>query len=772
MMIKFAFVVVSVKDYPRRGIAFHADWFDALAGTIKDYWRDMSGGRIQLYLSRYPDLELQMSKEDKDKLSAPDLINAIRAAGNDRGDPFGDDEHLIAIMDDNSSSGVTVTDPVLATVDIDAAILCHEMGHFFQHLNKVDSSHADSLPRFLLLEYGDPTCIMGAEGGKYSYPEPTLVLAGSAGHEDAGPAMCPPMTVRTGWLDEGNPNAVVDVTPTLPVDVQLDRWTGAPPSGHAGRPSVAIVDDHAPDCDRIYLSLRSPQSRWDGGFPPAPGGAPGTATVVAQELLGNGATLLLNTCPSVTGSWMRLGRAPLRIDIRDGSHDSVVIRVTADPWRNWTPLTTPNGQPVHRVAAVARLDAIDLFVIADDGLVYTLPFRNGMWQSWQLLTGAGFPLNAGIAVASTTPDTMDLFVVGTDRQIRHHHFGPAGWDEAWPVIAGGDLDERSGLAAAPNGRGRVELFASTVGGRVVHTTVTGGVAGDWEDLPALPTAHAVAANTLADGVIQVHAVTEGANDLRLFSITSTRGVWETGWFNHGQVPLADRAAVASVTPASGSAFLIGSDNPMFVRSFKTGAWLGTATYVDGLTLGPDSSIAAVSRDPRSIDVAAVGADGSLHVISASSDPNFVPANRQTLRTYEAMLIHGGAFVSALPFGFQSPTLWNTEQVPGPAEKFMIHELQDASETVGGKQVTKTLVAVQAVNGKFVTAESGGGSMLIARADKVGNWEMFKLFTHPQNGDFRVFQALGGHAWRADGDGGGLVDCRGVTPLGWEEFAVV
>jgi hypothetical protein len=180
----------------------------------------------------------------------------------------------------------------------------------------------------------------------------------------------------------------------------------------------------------------------------------------------------------------------------------------------------------------------------------------------------------------------------------------------------------------------------------------------------------------------------------------------------------------------------------------------------------------VSRDPRSIDVAAVAADGTLHVISASPDPNFVPANRQTLRTYEAMLIHGGAFVSALPFGWGPLTLWNTQQVPGPAEKFTIHELEDASETVAGKQVTKTLIAVQAVNGKFVTAESGGGSMLIARADKVGNWEMFKLFTHPQNGDFRVFQALGGHAWRADGDGGGIVDCRGVTPLGWEEFAVV
>ena len=771
-MIKFAFVVVWVSDSQRRGVPFHTAWFDALAKTVRDYWRDMSGGRVQLFLTLYADLELKMTAADKAKLSASELIDAIRAAGHDRGDPFDDDEHLLAIMDDMSSSGITVTDPILATVDVDAAIMCHELGHFFQHLNKVGGSHAGFMPGYKLFEYGDPTCIMGAEGAKYSFQEPTLGLAGSPGHDDAGPAMCPPMTVRTGWLDEGSPHVAVDVTHTMPADVQLATWVGAPPPGHLGPPSVAVVDDHAPDGDRVYVSLRSPHSRWDSGFPPAPGGAPDTATIVAQESTSNGSTLLLGTCPSVTGAWMRLGRAPLRVDVRDGSHDSVVVRVSADPWRNWTSLTTPGEQRVHRVAAVARLDLVDLFVIADDGLVYTLPFRNGMWLQWELLPGAAFAPTAGIAVASTAPDTMDLFVVGTDRQVRHHHCGPAGWEAAWPVVAGGDLDERSGLAAAPNGRERVELFASDAGGRVVHTTVVGGAGGDWVPLPPLPVAHAVAANTLADGVLQVHAVTEGAGDQRLHSITSTNGAWEPTWFHHGQAPLADRAAVASVTPASGSAFLIGSDNPMFVRTFKTGAWLGSSTLVDGLTLGPDSSLAAVSRDPRSIDVAAVAADGTLHVISASPDPNFVPANRQALRTYEALLIHGDAFVSALPFGFGQLTLWNTQQVPGPAERFTIHELADESETVDGKLVTKTLVAVQAVNGKFVTAESGGGSVLMARADKVGNWEMFKLFTHPQNSDFRVLQALGGHAWRADGDGGGLVDCRGVTPLAWEQFQIV
>lgn len=770
MMLNFAFVVVSVAGAHRPGPPLIREWFDALAPIVRDYWRGMSGGRVQLFLSLHADVELPMNQDAKNALSAGELVNAIRAAAQNQGAPFDDDEHLIAIIDDDDSgAGTTATDPLVGAVYVDAAVVCHELGHFFQHLNKVNGTHADSQPGFQLVEYGDPTCIMGAEGAKYSYRDPTL--AAVPGHESTGPALCPPMTVRTGWLEEGNPGAVADLTHTLPVDVQLDTWIGAPPPDHPGRPWVAIVDDHAPDGDRLYLSLRSPQLRWDLGFPPAPGGAPGTGRVVAQEMLGSGATLLVKSCPSVTGASMRLGRAPLRVEVRDGSHESVVLRVSADPWRTWTPLTTPGGQPVHRVAAVARLDAIDLFVIAHDGLVYTLPFRYGVWQQWEHLPGAGFSLTAGIAAASTDPNTIDLFVVGTDNQIRRHHLGPAGWDEAWPIIAGENLDQHSGLAAASTGRDRVELFATSIDGRVVRTAVIAGAGGGWDALPPLPVAHAVAANTLADGVIQVHAVTEGANDQRLYSIESPHGSWGAGWFNHGQVPLADRAALAAVSPSSGRAFLIGADNPMFVRTFKNNTWPGTATVVDGLTLGPDSSLAAVSREPRSIEVAAIAADGTLHVISSSPDPNFVPANLQLIRSYQALMIHGGAFLSALPFGWGPLTIWNTQQVPGPAEHFVIHELEDASETIAGKLVTKKLIAVQAVNGKFVTAESGGGSMLIARADKVGNWEKFKLFDHPQNSDFRVIQALGGHAWRADGDGGGLVDCRGLTPLGWEQIAV-
>lgn len=771
MILKFAFVVVAVRDADRPGPHFHTEWFEALSKVVRQYWLDMSGGRVDCRFALHADVILSMSQAEKDKLSAADLISAVRAAAAGDANPFDADEHLIAIVDDPSSGGgVTSTDPIVAAVDIDAALVCHEMGHFFQHANGVDGTHADTWPFFLPLEYGDETCIMGVEGGKFSYLEPSLDLAGAPGHQEAGPAMCPPMTVRTGWLDEGNPAAVTDLTHSMPIDVQLDSWTGAPPPGHAGRPTVAIVDGHAPDADRIYLAYRSPRNRWDQAFPSLDG-RPGTGMIVAYELLDNGATVQLNRCAASAGSWMRLGRAPLRVDVREGGAlGPALIRVTEDPWRNWAELATPNGQPVRRVAAVARHDAIDLFVIADDGRVYTRPFRNGMWlNTWELLDGAAVTTTAGIAVASTAPDSMDLFVVGTDNDLRHHHYGPEGWHPDWPVVPGdGRLDQNSGLAAAVTGD-HLTLFATAVDGRVISRRFPADPDG-WQEMPWLPAAHRVAANTLADGIVQVHAVTEGANDMRLFSTVGTRGVWQ-GWFNHGVTPLDDRAAVASATVGTGRSYAVGAANPMFVRTFDKSHWVGGATTVDGITFGRDTSLAAVSREPRSVDVAAIDEHGKLWVISASPDPNFVPADKQTWKTYGARLTHSDIFVSALPLPLDGRRwLFNNQQVvPGPAEQFTIHELQDAGDGGG----PKILVAVQSgANGKFVTAENGGGNALIARGDRVGHWEMFKMFRHPMNPNAKVFRALGGHCWRSQGDGGAMVDCRAIEPKGWEEFLVL
>jgi hypothetical protein len=770
---KFVAVVVWAKDAARPGPVLTGEWLDSVGALVSSYWWDMSGGRQSVTWRVHEPVELSQNQQEKDALSAADLVTAIRQAAADQGQAFGDDEHLVAIIDDeNGGVGVTETDPVIDATYATQALICHEMGHFFQHLAGNLGTHADTYLGYQLVDYGDPTCIMGVEGGKWSYREAALVIAESADHEFVGPAMSPPMTVRTGWLDEGNPAAVQNITSSLPTNVQLDVWRGAPRPGYAGRPCVAIVDGLAPGGDRLYFALRSPRAGWDKGFQPAPGGPPDTASIVAYELTGAGATLNLGACPATRGSWMRLGMAPLRIDVADGGDTSVVIRASFDPWRNWSPIDTPGGQPVHKVAAIARLDTADLFVLAADQTVWTRPFRNGFWRDWTELAGATFAPTAGMAAATSSIDTIDVFVVGPDDRVWAKHCGPAGWDDGWVPLDTPGLDQSASLAATATSRDHVELFATDAEHRVVHWTVIGQVADGLEGLPPLPPVNSVAANTLGDGSVQLHAVTEGAGDGRLWSTRDQHGLWDQPWFNHGQTPLDPQAELAAVTEGSGTAFVMAADTPLYVRAFSAG-WIGPAAGVDGLDLRPDCSLAAISRDLRSIDVFAVKPDGTLAAITRSPEVGASLIGAQSLRNYPALMVHNDTwFVSAQHLPLDSRlTLWANTQVPGPAERFTIHELQRITETVGDQQLIKTMVAIEAVNGKFLTAEKGGNNFVFARGEAVRDWEKWRLFPFPGNSTFTAIQSINGYYLSADGDGGGLVMCTGQRPERWERFII-
>lgn len=345
----------------------------------------------------------------------------------------------------------------------------HEMGHAFQHLAGHPGGHASSPTPFSSIEYNDPTCVMGYEpgpggSGRYAFKDSQFDLLGAGGkidavHSDVGPGMCPPKTVRCGWLDEGNPSAVRNLTGSLSQPAALTRWTGAPPPGYTGTPAVLTVDGHAPDGDRVYLSLRSPNlgadSDWDHGFPPmGPDHVQGR--VVAQERTSSGSTLILGNCPAKSQASMRLGRATLRVEVQDTEAEGVRVLVFEDPWRNWSPLNSPALTRVSRVAAVARLGMIDLVVVGADQALHWNRYRNGMWDmDWTLLA-----VSAAVAMATRSPDTMDLFVIAQDGKVHRRRFDRSGWSPNWERIEADGLTANSGLAACATGEDRVELFCS------------------------------------------------------------------------------------------------------------------------------------------------------------------------------------------------------------------------------------------------------------------------------------------------------------------------
>ena len=88
-----------------------------------------------------------------------------------------------------------------------------------------------------------------------------------------------------------------------------------------------------------------------------------------------------------------------------------------------------------------------------------------------------------------------------------------------------------------------------------------------------------------------------------------------------------------------------------------------------------------------------------------------------------------------------------------------------------------LISLIAHNGKYVSAEGGGGGSLVANRDEVGAWETFRLI-HLSNKLDRTYTALvalqthNGHYVRAEDGDGGFVVANGNAIGSWETFELM
>ncbi|WP_146251023.1 hypothetical protein [Nocardia tenerifensis] len=245
----------------------------------------------------------------------------------------------------------------------------------------------------------------------------------------------------------------------------------------------------ARDDGHVYTSWWSEGARWSdwqdlGGVFPA--GAPVTALARAQDhldlfVIGNDGHIY--TCAWTAGSaWTGLG----------------------DRWRD----LGGNGRPHGKVAATTRFSGnIDLFVVGDDGRVYTswwyegsewsgLP-RPGSWggsgaggggssgNRWTSL-GGFFPPGATITAIARDRHHLDLFVVGNDGQVYTSWWvdggGWSGVADNW-LSLGGEFPKGAHIAATSRDPGNIDLFAigSDKNVRTKWWTVGAGWA-DWLSL--------------------------------------------------------------------------------------------------------------------------------------------------------------------------------------------------------------------------------------------------------------------------------------------------
>jgi hypothetical protein len=84
-------------------------------------------------------------------------------------------------------------------------------------------------------------------------------------------------------------------------------------------------------------------------------------------------------------------------------------------------------------------------------------------------------------------------------------------------------------------------------------------------------------------------------------------------------------------------------------------------------------------------------------------------------------------------------------------------------------------AFQSVDGHFVVAEGGGGSVVNADRSAIGSWETFTLIDlnggSLESGDLVNIQSVGGYFVVAEGGGGDVVNANRTGAFAWETFRI-
>ncbi len=287
-----------------------------------------------------------------------------------------------------------------------------------------------------------------------------------------------------------------------------------------------------------------------------------------------------------------------------------------------------SGRARSRVTAVSRRPGqLDLFVVGDDGVVYTAWWTEG--QEWSGIVGGWrpiggvFPADAPIAAVARTPDNLDLFIVGNDGVV-YTSWWYAGQDWSglggWRPI-GGTFPVGAPLAAVARTPNNLDLFVTGNDG-VVYTSWWyagvdwSGVNNDWRPI----------GGTFPVGA-PLAAVARTPNNLDLF-IVGNDGVVYTSWWYAGQdwsglggwrpiggtFPVGAPLAAVARTPDNLDLFIVGNDGVVYTSWWYAGVdWSGFGGWRPiGGYFPAGARVAAVARTGNNLDLFVTGNDGVVY----------------------------------------------------------------------------------------------------------------------------------------------------------------
>jgi len=278
-----------------------------------------------------------------------------------------------------------------------------------------------------------------------------------------------------------------------------------------------------------------------------------------------------------------------------GTDHVVRVRWRIDgEWGGWTVLPGEVIQVPHAVAGEG--DCLDLFAIDHKYAIQHRQWLGGERGDWQWLAGeAGGPTLTAPRALWSSPDRLDIFVLGTNLGIWHKWRQGHQWSEGWSSLGSLWLTPPHVLSRGP---GTIDAVAINSQSGLSHAQFRDGQWSSWQ--------------TDDDVCISRPFAVESLGKLQVFALGENRGVYHYVWEGEWTKPTPlDGVAIthprAVAWPDGGiDVFVVGQDSTVYSRSRRGGDWREWTTH-GGRAFSPPSIVA----HDKVVELFVLGVDSAI-----------------------------------------------------------------------------------------------------------------------------------------------------------------
>lgn len=300
-------------------------------------------------------------------------------------------------------------------------------------------------------------------------------------------------------------------------------------------------------------------------------------------------------------------------------------------WRGWWHLqggTAPAGAAVTGVSRAP--DQLDLFVVSDNGVVYTAAWNPGGWNPWRPIEGITVPPGAAVECVTRSADKLDVFVTDSQGRIQTAAWEPkfgAAWS-AWRQIAEGTGVPGAPVTGVSRAPDHLDVFSTGLDGAIRVSGWNPARGEAWEPWRQIAGGATVAGS-------RVGVASRRAHFLDVFVCDSIGQVQTSAWepsFGEHWAAWRQVASGASVPGAPVGVVSRAADKlDVFVADARgrvqTSAWepkfgadWAAWRQIGVVDTAPGAEVHGTSRQPDHLDIFVTGADGHVH--TAAWQPSF------------------------------------------------------------------------------------------------------------------------------------------------------